>query len=272
MNKGLLLGGLAAGGLLALAYRERNALSRVAVAAKGKVKTVVREEIKRMATSLIPSKVLDNVAKYHLAKLVEQYRGAVPWAVAMAMMEHESASTCDPSIYNYKTTDAKGNRIFKIAYARPGAGKFGDGWCEFDPWACGLYQIVNGLRKDYPKRDGKAPTTAELFDPVINIQCALAKRSKDATRLLPYAGGDPVLFAMLIYFAHAEGIGKLIGGKYPGAFAKLKAAGKAVTWANLAALPWGATGWWALGNRLAGIAAVGARIAVWQAVQPPGVV
>jgi hypothetical protein len=265
--------GLGAAGALALVavFREPDGVVKT-------VRQVVRKEVRKMATVTIPAGVRDHVATFGLAQLVEQYRGKVPWPVAMAIMEHESG--CDPTIYNYYVRDyskdpkgvlvldAKGRKILRLAHARPGAGRFGGGLLEHDPHACGLYQILDVYRTSYPKLDGTVPTTAELFDPAINIQCALRARSNDAAKLEPYAGGSLVLFAQLIYFAHAEGLGKLTGGKHAGAFARLKALGKPVTWDNLAALPWGASDWWSLGNRLAGIAQVGVRTALWAAVAP----
>jgi hypothetical protein len=276
MNRWGWLGiGAGAVGLGILAAAEREPLKQAAQQAATAVRKGARELM-----SGIKDQQLEQIARYDLARLVELYRGAVPFGVALAMMEHES--NFDPTIYNwyrYKSDSPGADHVLlknekgKPTLGSPNGhagegGPWADGLCAHDPHACGLYQILDSLRKSYPKVDGKTPTTAELFTPEINVQCALKTRSSEAAKLAGYAGGDPVLLAALIYMAHAEGLGKLTGGKgKPGAFSKLKEQGKAITWENLAALPWGASGWWALGNRLSGIAATAARAAVWESAK-----
>jgi hypothetical protein len=111
------------------------------------------------------------------------------------------------------------------------------------------------------------PNLNDLLDPEKNIHAALAGRNSDVKSILAAVpGASGVLLAELIYMAHCEGLGKLTGGKYPGAFAKLKEQGKSIVWENIAALPWGMAGWWKLGNKnaLSGIARVGGKAASWE--------
>lgn len=284
MSRGLVIaGGLAlGGGVLWLATRERAAVMDAPEAAPQTLFEVVRPAYKattsfvRQAMSGVSGATIARIKQYDLINIIERWRGAVPFGVAAAMAEHES--NFDPTVYNwyvYKSDQPGPDHVQLKKNGKPylGApnghagegGPWAGGLIAHDPHAIGLYQILDVLRKSYPKADGTTPTTAELFDPNINAQCALRQRSDEAKRLAPYAGGDMALLAALIYMAHAEGLGKLVGGKYPGAFSKLKALGKPVTWANICALPWGASGWWALGNRLSGIAQTAARAAIWEA-------
>lgn len=225
----------------------------------------------------ITKEQLANIATYGVADLVEDHRGEhVSWAVAMAMAEHEDTAF-HPGIYNFYIPDPKGGKTshLGVAYAEPHAplvtrwAKPGDGGCAFDPHACGQYQILDQIRLDQGGYGGvKLPYLNDLFDVAKNVQAALAARGRDAERLVAAGVTDPTLFALLLYFAHAEGIGKLIGGKYEGAFARLKREGKPLTWAALCALPWGEPGWWKLGNRLAGVAAAMQRVPLWRAAEP----
>lgn len=291
MSRGLFIGGLAVGGglaLAALAFREREPLGRAAVAVHTKARAAVRKGVRKVTetvqklTGQIDPSYVQRIAQYNIAALVDQYRGNVPWAVAMAMCEHESEF--DVTVYNYTFKNPSTGKVsYPKTNAKPSDAlvevweKPGDAGCQHDPHACGLFQILDGIRinlakdKDGVRRPHKPygyggfplPYLNDLFDPEKNIQAALKARSSEAAAMASYAGGDSVFLAELIYFCHAEGKGKLTGGQYPGAFTKLKEAGKAINWKNLVALPWGATGWWSIGNQLSGIAAVAGRTAIW---------
>ena len=274
----ILLGAGAVGVGIALASQSDTGQAAVKEVSKGvkEVRRGARKVAQRMSEALgggITQDQVDRIQQYNIAALVQQYMGRVPFGVAMAMCEHES--NFRPLRYNYYPVEngVKNTNKLGQADARPGAplvtkwAQAWDGGCEFDPHACGVLQILDDIRNKQNGSYGgvKLPYLNDLFDAEKNIHAALAGRDSDASSILaivPSASG--ALLAALIYMAHAEGLGKLTGGKFPGAFAKLKAAGQEVTWANIAALPWGAAGWWKLGNRLSGIAKTAARAAVWE--------
>jgi hypothetical protein len=250
-----------------------------AVSEREPIKKTIRKGARRMADALggITQGQLDRIAKYGIVSLVEKYRGAVPFGVALAMVEHES--NFEPLIYNYYPVEngKKNTKKLGRAFAKPAAPLVAKwtaatpGPCEFDPHACGLLQILDQIRVDQGGYGGvKLPYLNDLFDPAKNLHAALAGRDSDARRIVAVVPGvSGALLAALIYMAHAEGLGKLVGGRgKAGAFDKLKSAGQAVTWVNLCALPWGAAGWWTLGNRLSGIAKTAARAAVWEEARP----
>lgn len=225
----------------------------------------------------ISQEQLAAIARYGLAGFVDQYRDCVPEAVVYAILEHEDQSF-DPTIYNYYIVDLKTGKktdVLGIEYAVPDAPLVtrwtqpGDGGCEHDPHACGNAQILDSIRLAQGGYGGvKLPYLNDLFDAEKNIRAALTARASDCRRILAAGVTDPTLLGLFLYFAHAEGLGKLIGGKYEGAFARLKRLGKAITWANFCALPWGEEGWWKLGNRLSGVAYALARVPLWIAALP----
>jgi hypothetical protein len=220
---------------------------------------------------------LDAIAQHNTGNLVELYRLSVPWPVAMAMAEHEDPKF-DPTIYNYYVVDPEtGHKTDRlgIAYADQGAPMValwrnpGDAGCSHDPHACGQYQVLDSLRLKQGGYGGvKLPYLNDLFDIEKNVHAALAGRDHDCGHIIAAGVTDAHLLALFLYFAHAEGLGKLIGGQYEGAFPRLKRLGKAITWANFCALPWGELGWWSLGNRLSGVAAAMERVPLWSAVEP----
>lgn len=292
MSRGLLIGGLVLGGgaALALALREREPLARAAIAVhtasqeavrKGAIQVV--DTVKGLTSGASQTK-FDLIAKHNIGAIVDAYRGSISWGLCMAMIEHESEF--QPYIYNWyvypdyadpskphkiegKPKFGKPNRL-----AVPGAPlvdrwrKRGDGGFEFDPHAVGLLQILDNLRIEGGFKYGGValPYLNDLIDPEKNIKAALAARNSDAKRLkAAIPGVSGVLLDELIYWSHANGLGTLIGGKgKDGAFSKLKAAGQTITWANLAALPWGTPGWWTLHNKISGVAYVGGRAAYWE--------
>ena len=220
---------------------------------------------------------LDAIARNNTGNIVEDYRKSVPWPVAMVMAEHEDP-VFDQTIYNFYIVDpATGRKTnhLGIAYAAVAGAPLvthwsnpGDSGCKHDPHACGQYQILDSIRIAQGGYGGvKIPYLNDLFDLETNVRAALAGRDSDYQRLLAYGIIDQHLLALCLYFSHAEGLGKLIGGKYEGAFARLKRLGKAITWVNLCALPWGEEGWWSLGNRLSGVAAAVERLPLWTAAQ-----
>jgi hypothetical protein len=161
VSRSLLIGGLALGGgaLLALAIREREPLGRAAVATQQAVSKGARrvsETVKELTGKPSQAK-LDLIAQYNIAALVKQYMGAVPFGVAMAMMDHESGF--DPYIYNWTKKDPAGGKpTYPKDKAKPGAPvvekweKPWDGGFEHDPHAVGLYQILDGIRIKLDKK------------------------------------------------------------------------------------------------------------------------
>lgn len=222
----------------------------------------------------IPQEVLDRVAQYNIGVHVEQYRGKVPWPDAMAMGEHESEH--DPLLYNYYPVEngVKNTKKLEQSRATPGAPpcarwtKPGDGGCAHDPHACGDMQILDSIRLHDGGYGGvKLPLLNDLFDAEKNIQAALAGRSRDYERIMAAGVTDPVLLRLCGYLAHTEGLGVLIGGEHEGALTRLKREGKALTWVNLCALPWGTPGFWTIHNRLSGVAKAMERAPLWAAAQ-----
>ena len=230
---------------------------------------------------------LDRIAKYNLAALVEQYRGAVPFGAAMAIFEHESGF--EALIYNYyvkdrqghPVLDAKGRKILKQATATPGAVPVTrwtlgnqdhpelNGGFAFDPHAVGAGQILDDLRiKGGFKFGGVAlPYLTDLIDPAKNVHASLANLNGQIAKydIAAKAGGDPWLLNALTYWIHANGAGTLVGGQgKAGAFSKIAGA---VTWGALTALPWGQAGWWVLSNSVSGIAKTADRAAIWEAAK-----
>lgn len=221
---------------------------------------------------------LDAIARHNTANIVEDVRRSVPWPLAMTVAEHEDP-TFDPTCYNFYIVDPEtGHKTshLGISYAAVVGAPLvtrwsnpGDAGCQHDPHACGQFQVLDSLRIAQGGYGGvKLPYLNDLFDLEQNARAALAGRDHDYQILVSHGITDATLLALCLYFAHAEGLGKLVGGKYEGAFARLKHLGKAITWANLCALPWGEQGWWTLGNRMSGVAAAVARMPLWVAAEP----
>jgi hypothetical protein len=285
--KALLIGGGAVltGGVIYVVATSDDDDVRAVVAATDRAVTAAVKKGRQIVTELITGikqGQIDNIIKYGIADHLETYRGRVPWATGATMIEHESAATFDPYIYNYYPVV---NGV-KAARATPGAARAtpgaplvtvwrqaGDGGCEHDPHACGLGQILDNIRINPPKGQPfnyagvPLPYLNDLFDAATNIHAIMAGAQHNAAAIAAAGVTDPTLMGLLIYLAHAEGLGVLTGGKYPGAFAMLKQLGKALTWANLVALPWGTAGFWTIHNSLSGVARTIARTSIWAAAE-----
>lgn len=309
MSRGLLIGSavIAGGGLAWLLLRERKTLAesvelQVAIAKSQAVAALkagkkVGRKVAQMLTGITQPK-LDNINKYNIAALANHYGPDIPFGLKMAMIEHESADTFDPLIYNYYVKDysknpdgepvvnEKGKKILRSTRATPGAAPvvrwlaanraepMKNGGFAYDPHAVGLLQILDNIRINPPKGQPfnyggvPLPYLNDLIDPEKNIKAALAGAQANAKTIKGRGVTDEDLLGRLIYFAHAEGIYRLAkeGGKYPSAFAKLEALGKAIIWDNIKALPWGTVGWWALGNpgAFVGVPRVSDRAPTWE--------
>jgi hypothetical protein len=191
--------------------------------------------------------------QHNIPQLVEQYRGAVPFGVAMAIIDHETGGTFDPTIYNY-TGHGCTKKLCVGHWTGPGS-RIGGG-------ANGLYQIMSHLigGKGYD-----APSVDSLFDPETNIRAALKARNSDLNWIVKHAGSvSSVLLATLIYMAHAEGLGKV-----QTAVEWAKANG-GLAWDVITSAPWVSSGKgkWRIYNRLSGLIAVGKRSLLWEAAKP----
>ena len=291
MSRSLFIGGLAVGGgiaLAALALREREPLARAAIAVHTASQEAVKKGARKVAETVkgitggISQAKLEMILRYNIGALADAYRGSLSWGLVMAMIEHESANTFDPYIYNYTFVNPKTKKTsYPSARATQGAALVeewknpGDGGFQHDPHAVGLLQILDRIRINLDKKKvshkpfGYAgvplPYLNDLVDPEKNVKAALAGANANAKKLKAAVPGiSGVLLDELIYWCHANGRGTLTGGEYPGAFSKLKAAGQAITWANLVSLPWGVPGWWKLANKISGVAYVAGRATTWE--------
>jgi len=300
VSRSLLIGGLALGGgaLIALALREREAIGGAATLVVKEAKREAKKAVRKAAQTAtgITQPKLDNINKYNIAALVNAIAPEISFGLKMAMIEHESANTFDPVIYNYYVKDysvnpkgepvkgKNGRKILKATRALPGAplvekwlpenrsDPMKNGGFQFDPHAVGLFQILDDIRIN--PRPGKPfnyggvplPYLNDLIDPEKNIRAALAGAQSNVKEIKGNGVTDESLIDKLIYFAHADGIGRLTKGKYPGAFMKLKELGKAINWENIKALPWGSAGWWAFGNPgiISGVEKVSRRAEAWE--------
>lgn len=205
----------------------------------------------------ISKSTMTRAMQYGIPQLIEQYRGAVPFGVGAAILEHES--NFDPFVYNYYYVGANGKKKLGRARACQGCGTFGDGWFEHDPHAVGLGQILDYIRA---KQGGYAgvsmPKMTDLIDPAKNIHGSLAGAQANLKWLVANVGGGlpATALATLIYAGHAEGGGGMQ---------------KIAKWAS------GAGGLsidvikdypGKVYNRLSGLIAVGKRAMLWEAAKP----
>ena len=259
----LIVGGavVVGGGLLAwLATREETAV----------VVTKVAARVRRMRG--VQKYQLDRIAKYNIHTLVDQYRGRVPWATAMAMMAHES--DFEPARYNYYknyadyTTPgakhelvgppfdargrAKGSLGGERVYGAQGAGKWGGGYFKYDPHAIGLYQILDNYITPGSTRGYNVASTAAALDAEANIRAALEKRDAE----LGSQGSIPdESLPFITYLNHAEGKGKT------DEILKWARANGGVTPAVLAKFPG------KMGNRMSGVISAMSDVPLWEDVE-----
>lgn len=263
MKNPWLIGGavVAGSGLAWLLFRERNGVEGVVErATQAQVQAAVKaiqegkkvgRKLAQVITDLKPPK-LALINQHNIAGLVNAYKGDVPFAVAMAIIEHESQFR--PYRYNYYVKDysknpkgemvkgANGKYILKQTDATPGAplveewlpenrgDKMKNGGFEFDPHAVGLTQIRDDLRinwskdKDGVKRSHKPygyngfplPYLNDLIDPEKNIRASMRSLSATAKKIREAVSPVPLndeILGMLVYMAHAEGPFKVIDGK-----------------------------------------------------------
>jgi hypothetical protein len=204
----------------------------------------------------ISKSTMARAMQYGIPQLVEQYRGAVPFGVGMAILEHES--NFDPYVYNYYYVSG-GKKKLGRARACQGCGTYGDGWFEHDPHAVGLGQILDYIRQ---KQGGYAgvsmPKMTDLLDPAKNIHGSMAGAQTNLKWLVANVGGGipATALATLIYAGHAEG-----GGGMQKIASWAKGAG-GVTIDVLKDYPGHVY------NRLSGLIAVGKRAMLWEAAKP----
>lgn len=196
MSKALLALGLGGGIAVALAFRERQQIVRAAERVEEAGKRLAEAVVTK--TGVISSAVLKNFADHGIGTILESHRGALPWALAAAVVELESKG--DPGAYNYYPGDDFKATIKRDVW-RPGQplpdGKDG----RPHAWAAGLMQIIR-------KFDRKL-TLEERFDP-----------AKSAAVILPELAGFYRASAMLsgpavwaaTYFGHNQGVGSLTEG------------------------------------------------------------
>lgn len=242
---------------------KRKAIGGAAVSVATTAREVVQEakqkvvHIVEAVGGTLSAGTLRRAMQHNIPRLVEQYRGNLPFGVAMAMMERESSF--DPTIYNYTGNGCTKN-LCVGHWTGPGS-RIGGG-------ANGLYQIMSQYIKDYG-----VPSVDAAFDPETNIRGALKKRARDWDSIVALVGVGPLAFT-LAYMAHAEGKGKvdtaLAWAKDHGGYA----------WDVITAAPWiSGAAWkkagypkaqkpWVIFNSLSGIAKVGKRALLWEAAKP----
>ena len=283
-------GTLLVGGIVYAVTREEEVAAAVATVTHEvrRGAQAVERRMARMITSNWQAQ-RDKIAKYHIAELTQKYHGIVPFGTALAIFEHES--DFEALIYNYYVKDRqgnlvrdeKGNKILRRETATPGATPVVrwtlanqdhpelNGGFAHDPHAVGLGQILDDLRLNAKPKMGfggvALPYLTDLIDPEKNIHASLANLNNELIKwgIAAKAGKDSWLLSALTYWVHANGSGTLVGGRgKDGGFSQIKGP---VTWAALAALPWGTGNLWALGNPVVGIARAANRAATWQAAR-----
>jgi hypothetical protein len=243
MSRGLLLGaGIIGGGaLLAYALRERpsagvppvdyefapevvkhspnwqpskgmmtNLPTMLEVVKKGLA--TVTDAAKAVWKSLkLPSEAQQNIVKYRISELIDKYRGGIPKAFVLGIMHTETGGTFNPLIYNYPYKSGRGG----VAYAAAGAGTYGDGWFKYNPHAIGLFQILQGYKKDYSRYGGfdHELSIRELLDAENNVRAGLGALKihwqKRITKVPQASDADKLA---MLYFCHNQGGGYLDKG------------------------------------------------------------
>jgi hypothetical protein len=212
MNKGILLAGGLGAGLIALAVHQRRQVARGAEVVSRAAEKIARPAVD-LAQALIdkaklPIVAFQNIKRYGIWQLVDNYKGDVPWILAMAIIHTETGGTFDPTIYNYYYKGPDGKDKLGVDYAR-------DGKFTHKPWAIGLFQILEKWRslQKGTYAGVSLPTVESLLNPELNIKAGMANLNiqlKRVERLAP--GISDVEKWKLVYFGHNQGGGALEKG------------------------------------------------------------
>lgn len=241
MSKGpIIVGGLALGGAVVYALSQQEGVRAVAVKVAERIEDAARAVVKKVASMGIGDKVLANFQRYGIGPIITRHLGDIPWALAAATVELESAG--DPFVYNL-VSDHK-----KTARWVPGAP------LPTDSYANGLFQILTKYTRPTTTK-GYDIDFRDVFDAEKNAAAALKVLNTQWARA-KQAPSDALRWA-LFYVGQNRGGGN---AKSPGLLQALQHvdAGDVVSVVTKAGIP---------ATVAAAAAYVAARVPLWLAVE-----